>query len=31
VHYAGDILAGWLLGVAIAIGVDLLWSKEEQV
>jgi len=26
VHYAGDVIAGWTFGVAIAIGVNALWQ-----
>lgn len=26
VHYAGDILGGWLLGVAVAVGLYFLWQ-----
>lgn len=25
VHYAGDVLAGWIMGVAAALVVDVLW------
>jgi undecaprenyl-diphosphatase len=26
VHYAGDVLAGWALGMAVAVGADIIWQ-----
>lgn len=28
VHYAGDVLGGWLIGFAVAVLVDLFWQKQ---
>lgn len=30
VHYAGDVLGGWLLGASVAVLVYSLWYKEEE-
>ncbi|SHH98601.1 undecaprenyl-diphosphatase [Clostridium collagenovorans DSM 3089] len=30
VHYAGDVLGGWLLGSSVAVLVYSLWYKEEK-
>ena len=27
VHYAGDVLAGWLAGLSIALAIDLAWDR----
>ncbi|MCE5196616.1 MAG: phosphatase PAP2 family protein [Negativicutes bacterium] len=28
VHYAGDVLGGWLIGFAVAVLVDLFWQSQ---